>query len=574
MSKLIHRYRAAAIFCAVAVLVCELISKPFTTMNVCDDGPYIRMAQSFANTGHIVYNGWGAPMMAAKLCLAAVFIKLFGFSTTSVRMSTLLLAAVTAFIFQRTLVRSGTSERNATLGTLAVVISPLYLTLSVTFMTDIDGFFAIMLCLYGCVRALRSSADRSAIAWICFAVCTCAVFGTSRQIAWLGNLVMVPSTLWLLRSRRRVLLAGVVASAVGVLFILGCMYWLGKQPYVASVPLFKPFARSIALRQLSYILLEIPFLVLPVIALFIPRVFSTRPYVRILLPAVLLAYVVIAFHVRNAPHPILRFEPTAGFWGSWVTDYGVVTALLHPPIFLHTNASIVLTIVCLGGLLGVVVVALQARGAKSSPTPMDGPSWNQLAVLLLPFSIVYLIFVTVATGSLALIFDRYAIGLLGPAMIVLLRLYQEQVQPNLPFATVLLIIIMGAWGIIVTHNTFALNRARVDLANELHASGVPYTAIDGSWDYNLDTELDNSNHINSPMIKVPADAYVRPQPPLPGHCHGYWDEITPHVHAVYAVSFLPDECYGRAPFAPVQYRSWPLGTPVNLYAVRYAPPGE
>jgi hypothetical protein len=404
-------------------------------------------------------------------------------------------------------------------------------------------------------------------------VFTCAVFGTSRQIAWLGDLVMVPSTVWLLRSRRRIVLAGIAATAVGLLFILGCMHWLAKQPYIIPEPLIvRPFPTHEALRQLSYIVLEIPFLVLPVIAVFLPRIFKSRARIRFLLLGALLAYVVIASLSRNRANPILHLEPTAASAGSWVTVFGVFTTVPGAPIILHVGTLIVLTIVCLGGLLGVIAVVLQARGAKSSSPPADGLSWKQLGILLLPFSAAYLMVLVAAVGTTLTIFDRYAIGLFGPTMIVLVRLYQERVRRSLPLATVLLILVMGAYGIIVTHNTFALDRARVDLASELHSKGVPFTSIDGHWDYNLDTELENSNHINDRRIKIPADAFVTPPPVPSGSCKVFWNERTPHIQAVYGISFSPDSCYGRAPFAPVQYRPWPLRIPINLYSVRYAPP--
>lgn len=580
MSRLFHRFRGGAIFCALAVLVCELISKPFTTMNVCDDGPYILVARTFARTGRIVYNGGEAAMILSQIYLAQPFIKLFGNSVTSVRMSTLFIAVVMAFIFQRLLVRSGISERNAILGTLAVVISPMYLVLSATFMSDICGVFAVVLCLYGCVRAIRARGDRSAIAWICFAVSTCAVLGTSRQIAWLGDLVMVPSTLWLLRSRRRVLLAGTVATVVAFLFIIGCIHWLAKQPYVIPVPLLtRPFPKRIAIQQLSYIVLEVPFLVLPVVAAFLPRIFRSRPYIRFLLLAVLLAYVVIAFQSRKQMYPILHFEPTAGVWAGWINIFGAYAPGLEDvPVLLHTNALIVLTIACIGGLLGVIAVALQPGAASSTLPVAEDLSWKQLGVLLLPFSIAYLILLAAAAETTHTIYDRYAMGFFGPATIVLIRLYQERVQPRLPVTTIPLIIVMGAYGVIVTHNTFALDRARVDLINELHAKGVPFTSIDGGWDYNFDTELANSDHINDPRIKYPADAYVTPPSAPPNQCqpaaHRAASHLTPHVRAIYGVSFSADTCYGTAPFAPVQYRPWPLRTPINLYAVRYVPPGE
>jgi hypothetical protein len=126
-------------------------------MGISDDWPYILMAQKLAATGHVVYNGWASPMLGWQLYLAAAFIKLLGFSPTVVRMSILLVAAALAFVLQRVLVRANISERNATIGTLALVLSPLYLMLSVTFMTDISGLFAIVLCLYGCLRAFAGS---------------------------------------------------------------------------------------------------------------------------------------------------------------------------------------------------------------------------------------------------------------------------------------------------------------------------------------------------------------------------------------------------------------------------------
>src|SRR5437899_1842656 len=112
--RYVRRFHLQAIFCGLAVLACELISRPFTTMSVCDDGLYILMAETLARTGHIVYNGWAAAMMASQLYVAVVFIKLFGFSFTAVRMSTVMIAGLTAWVVQRTLVRTGVTERNAT----------------------------------------------------------------------------------------------------------------------------------------------------------------------------------------------------------------------------------------------------------------------------------------------------------------------------------------------------------------------------------------------------------------------------------------------------------------------------
>jgi hypothetical protein len=567
------RFRAPAVFCALAMVVCELMSSPYTTAGLCDDAMYIRMAKTLADTGHIVYNGWGAGMMVSQLYLGAAFIKLFGFSFTTVRMSTLLVAGVTAFVLQRTLVRAGVRERNATIGTLAVVLSPVYLMISATFMTDISGTFAIVVCLYGCLRALQASTDRSTIAWLCFAVATNALWGSSRQIAWLGVLVMVPCTLWLLRSRRRVLLAGAATTFAGAIFILACLHWLKIQPYTVPVPLLSNnFSIKLADHQLGAFLLDVPFLLLPIVATFLPEVRKCRPRTVFALATVLVAYILIALHHNGIGYGIVRLEPTSGDWVNVHGIYGGIYLHGSMPIFLNIPTQVLLTVLALGGVLGIAAVTARARRPVSFEKPATSPSWKQLSFLLVPFTVAYILLLIVATGTTNFIFDRYGIGLFPAVLIVLIRCYQERVQPRLPLASAILVAVFAVFGIVITHNNFAIERARVALANELHAHGVPDTSIDNGWEYNLDVELQHANHINLPLIQYPANAYV-PTTPLPaGTCDMLWPERTPHIRPLYAIAFNPNACYGLAPFTPVHYSRWPYA-PGTLYVVRALPAG-
>jgi hypothetical protein len=77
--------------------------------------------------------------------------------------------------------------------------------------------------------ALQATSDRATIAWLSFAIATNAICGTSRQIAWLGTLIILPSTLWLIRSRSRVFLVGAAATIGGALLVIACMAWLKHQ---------------------------------------------------------------------------------------------------------------------------------------------------------------------------------------------------------------------------------------------------------------------------------------------------------------------------------------------------------
>jgi hypothetical protein len=568
-------------FCALAVLICELISHPFAEMGISDDGPYILIARTLAATGHIVYNGWVEPMLAFQIYFSAGLIKLFGFSYSVTRLSSLITAMVLAFFLQRILVRCGVSERNATIATLALVLSPLYLVLSVTFMTDIFGLFGIVICFYGCLRALQSVSDRAAIAWLSFAVFSNALCGTSRQIAWLGILVIVPSTLWLLRSRRRVLFAGVAATLCGVLFLSACVQWLKHQPYVIAtrlVPITFPFANPVAeaahtIGEFAHTFLDIPFLLLPLFALFLPQIWKSRPPVRIVISIVSLAYLLLAIHLRIS-HADFLLEPTAGARGGWVGIHGIHEGTDlpgDPPVLIHTSLQVLLTVVSIGGLLGFVVSLLFPPTIPAT-TPIAETSsatlsWHQLRILLLPYAIAYtLLLIPRATNAL---YDRYMFGLLFVLLLCLVRLYQEKIDYRIPATGVLLVAVMAFFGIILTHNTFAFYRARVVLANELQAAGIPATSMDNGWEYNFDVEVEHAPSINYPDLVSPAHFYTTAPNPPPGPCHAFWYYFTPHVHPLYGASFDPNVCDGPAPFAPVHYARWPGLAAGTVYAVRY-----
>ncbi len=571
--QLARRYRIPALVCAFAVLVCELIAHPFTTMGVCDDGPYILIAQKLATTGHIIYNGPTTPILGWQLYLAAAFIKLFGFSFTTVRMSTLLVAMALAFLLQRILARTGINERNATLATLALVLSPLYLLLSVSFMTDITGLFAIVICLYSCLRALQASTSRSATAWLCFAVAANALCGTSRQIGWLGLLVIVPSTLWLVRAQRRVFFAGAAANLAGALFVLACIHWFNHQLYNVHESLFvKSFSVGHSVGELIHSFLDAAFLLFPIMALFLPQIYKSRPRILTALSATSLGYLLLAIHWRHS-HPDFLLEPTQV---NWVTAHGALESLAlngAPPVFLHTSVQILLTIVSVGGILGLIASFFQARSPLPAPTSSPCISWSELAILLGPFTLAYttLLIPRAATAGLV---DRYSLELLIVALICLIRYYQARIHPQLPRATILLVAITAIYGVVVTHNLFSFYRARVAIAAELHAAGIPDTSIDNGWEYNYVVELQHADFINDPRIVLPANAYVPTPPPPPGTCATNYYDTTPHIHARYGIAFDPNACRGLAPFSPVHYSRWFASQPGTIYVIYYTPPSQ
>jgi hypothetical protein len=126
----------------------------------------------------------------------------------------------------------------------------------------------------------------------------------------------------------------------------------------------------------------------------------------------------------------------------------------------------------------------------------------------------------------------------------------------------------------VIHNTFAFYRTRVALAAELRAAGIPDTSVDNGWEYNFGVELQHTDHINEPHIVTPVRGYVRSAPLPAGTCPMNLFDDTPHIRPAYGISFIPNACYGPAPFAPAHYSRWPYRTPGTLYVVRYVSPSN
>lgn len=558
-----------ALFCSAATLLCALATRPFAETGIGDDGPYIVTVKTLAATGHLAYTGWSTAMLGWQLYLGAAFVRLFGFSFTSVRMSTLLVAVALAFLLHRTMVRSGITADGATFGTLAIALSPLFLTLSLVFMTDIQGLFALTICLYACLRALQASSTRSSITWLCFAVAANVICGSSRQIAWLGVLVMVPSALWLLRANRQVLYAGLAATLLGDLGVFAAMRWFHQQPY--SIPehlVPTTFPILFMGSELARALLELPFLLLPIAVLFLFEIRKARPRAIIISLALLLGYLFIAAHHRF--QNVLILEPSQGIAGDWIAISGSEQSsglIGTPPQFIPIALQAFFAFLAFGGLIGLIVTFRNRSALLSGQKPTSVPSLRDLAILLGPFTAAYLLLlIPRATSGL---FDRYIFGLTFAAAIISLRYFQDRLSNRLPSWSAALVCLMALYAIATVHNRFAFFRARIALVQELLAAGVPETAIDSGWEHNFDVELRYAESLNDDRIVTPPHAIVEVPTPPEGHCHASFYEKTPHIHPLYGIAFDPLACAGPAPFAPVTYARWLSSTPGKLYVVRY-----
>jgi hypothetical protein len=561
-----------AFACALIPVLCYLLIRPYAEFGICDDPLYIKDAQKLALTGRIVYSGAEGPMLGWQLYLGALLIKLFGFSFTAVRFSTVIEAMATAFLLQRTFLRAGINSRNATLATVIFVLSPLHFPYVYTFMSDVSGVLGIVACIYMCLRALDAKSERSAIAWIVLAALSNAVGGTARQIVWFGVLVIIPCTVWLLRRNRRVLVAGCASSIAGACIVMAAMHWFAHQPLVNPGSQVPSRIDSLYLKNLGRVVLGslgvLTLFALPVLLLFAG---SLRTRTRYLAGAIAILSIAPIYLLK-----IDKWPDNAAF--NAITSLAVERLNDLAAQGMHLAAGrdslrIVLTGAAVFGLLCLVSSFFASERDRTLPEREPSAiSWPKLAVLLGPFSVAYILLIA---GHVAF-YDRYFMPLLVILLLVLTRYYQQRVSANLPWASVLLVVLFGGFSLVATHDAFASYRGYAAAASEIQSGGVLATAILGPDQFEWWTELNLPGYINDPHPTFKGAYTARYGFFVPANCeknlfYGILLGGYPDIQPEYAVSANPRECGGQVAYPPVTYRTWIAPQVNTIYALRLPP---
>ena len=549
--------------CALALALCVIAAHPVVEMGMNDDWSYIWSARVLANTGHVVYNGWATAMLGWQLYLGALFIKLFGFSFTAVRASTLVVAMASVALLQRIFVRLGAREWNATLATLTIALSPLFLAVTFSFMSDIAGLFTLLVCVYCCIRAMQAEYDGVVCGWLIAAAVFDVTGGTVRQVAWLGALAMVPSTAWWLRRRRGVLPLGAALWLLSVISIVACMHWFSVQPYSLAEPLLAGRAVHTALAETGVAIirdvLALCVFLLPVTIAFAVQALRTHRRSRrfttaavvVALTATLLAGADWLLASRH--HSLRMITP---FSRNLVTARGMIdlpSLLGERPDVIPVWLRIVLCVLIAASLVGLWMCVREApKNRREQPFEAHTLSGSALLALLGPFTAAYVLLLV----TRAQIFDRYLLPLLLVPVILLIRFFQQRYGDRLPAASLVLVIVFAVFGVAALHDVFALSRARLEAANALRSQGIPRDQFRAGFEYDAWTQLERTGYINDPRLRTPTGSYHTAQKStLPQGCQLWFTDETPSVHGRYGLSFDRGVCHATG-LPPTSYTTW------------------
>jgi hypothetical protein len=510
---------------------------PVAEMPYGDDTMYTHVALNLARTGHLAYNGGETPVLVLHAFWGAFFIRLFGFSFTWVRFTTIPFALGAVGFCYLLVRRAGLQASAAVLVTLLFGLSPLFLPVAVTFMTDVPCLFFMFGSLYFFTRAAEESVNWRGYGWLALGVATGFTGGTGRQAAWFVPLVILPYLAWIRRQQIWFAVASLAGWSLVLAAVAGIMSWFNRQLYVipqpsllselkkaAKTPLWEVNATA---RLLLMLLLMCLPAALPLVLRGLADIWQGAHARKIIVAALLLGTATAVFI-----HPSLASIPWLASTLNWEGINGSAPLPGRPIVLTRPiRAVVALTVYAVGCILAGELANIRSL-ARRAWRPFVDPSGNQFALAAMSLiSVVYFAMVVIRETDFD-IFDRYLLPILPWAATVLLLWCGKDDRAErlkkraMPLAWALLAV-LASYAIASTQDLWALARARVSATQKLEAAGVPRTTIDAGFEYNAWTELMISGRMNNRSVVNPPGAY---RPEL---------SQTPSVIPVYRLEYAP-----------------------------------
>ena len=518
------------------LLACAL-ANPFGDFPLNDDWAYGRNVYYLVEEGRLAFSEWPAMTLVAQVLWGAAWCKLFGFSFTVLRFSTLVLGLAGLFAFYASLRELGGSRRLSVWSALVLGLNPLYFSLSFTFMTDVPFLALFLLSIFLFIKAWGSGRVGHIVIGTLLAIAATLI----RQFGLLAPLAF--GLAWLGRERNiKSVWPALAPLAFTWLAMQGYTGWLEQQQGL-SVHFGRPedalkgffstaFWTHVSWRPGAFLFYWGVFL-LP----FTFRQWPTWPKGKMewgfLIGLVALAVL--------AAIPAWPYLPTGNVWdglslGPKVLKDTYFGKNLNPELN-PGGWGVVKILAFIGGgsFLWQWVLHFRREGFSFSALHFPGP--GSIPGLALLGYLLYLL-----AGHY--FFDRYHL----PALPLLMLLLVSAKAPGLskrPWLAGGLLLGMATFSIAATHDYLAWNRARWRLLDSMvEQEGISPNKIDGGFEFNGWHE-------------------TGPRNPLQRYGKGWWFVAEDD----YALSFGPLDCYTKYK-AAVFHRWLPPGKDSMLVSVR------
>jgi hypothetical protein len=593
-----------ALLCGLISTVAVLLVNPRAEVGLFDDWAYTLTARELAQDGVLRFHGWETALAFIQSGWAALWVRAFGFSYTLVRLTNLPFVFACGGLLYLLCRMADLSPRAALFGTLVLTLSPVYLPLTASFMTDVPGLFFLLAVIYCFSRAMPSQHGngRHSGVWLASATVLAVLGGTNRQTIWLAPLVCLPyaATAWRAeRAKRRLALCLWVVSVAAV----GGLYrWQAAQPFNIQDATGEQLIQ--ALRQPAFATGQAVQHLGKFILLLVPALFGTpflwaalrrlpRGFVVLAVVLSMGACVIAVLPPRFLPAMMGSGDPRNPYLAPWdhdgnlVTSKGVLNAhlttlgdrpdVLPRAVWVSLTGLVAFVFLILVGEFIRLVGSRFALPKRIPPAESPVPGWPPVLRLLGLYGAVYLptLQPRLLSGNA---FDRYHLPLLLLCVLGLLWHGRHTTHPRVltdrwcRFGWGLLAA-FALFALTTTHDYLAMMRAIATASRHLEASGVRRSDLSAAFEYDCWTEAESNGYVNDSRIRRPPNAYraARRRRPVPlDGAAPFWWGLTPSVQPRWLV--VNSVQRGLLwPSMSVEYHRWlPLGRG-HVYAQRLPP---
>lgn len=463
----------AGVLCGVAVLLPALLALATGSFSLPqnDDWSYRRIAEHFAQTGHVVSNGWPSMTLIGQLLWSWPFLRVFGDHGWVYTFSTVVLSAIGVFsayfIARRVLARSW-----AAAAVLLVAAVPGFAWSTSTFMTDMPAFAAELACLALGLAALDHRGRRR---WAFLGgALVVGVFGFAiREFALVAPVAVLVGVGAGDTPRRRYWY--LVVGALMLVVVAVIFSWWSHLPGFLHETFAIPVRGSVILAAHGYY--TVAFLLSPAV------VFCAWRRLRLRLSwATVTTVAVVALGVEIDRHfgPLFtgNYLDPQGTTGGY-SLYGGRPTLLPGPLWdLLRGIGIVS-----GGLLAGIAVTVDRRALRRWQSSMMGT----------PIGVIWIFSIVAATGMFLFVltdyglYDRYLWSIVFAFGVLLLH-YSPPVPPAswprfvtgiIAALSVLLVLVSTA----LTVNADSYSVARWHAGQIAVSLGVPANEVDAGFEW-------------------------------------------------------------------------------------------
>src|SRR6266404_2940738 len=208
---------AAALLVGLWLVAAALVD-PRADVPLLDDWTYAFSVERLLAGKGFAVSSWSSTFPPAQIAWGTLFAALGGFSFTTLRLSTLVLAALGTVAFYALLRALGCSAGRALVGALTLALYPVFFVLSFTFMTDVATVAALVASLAAIVRGRLETG--LALALVGFLVRPVAVAIPLAVLATAALQRALP------RRSRAAVLAVATLAAMAAVTAIAPRYWL------------------------------------------------------------------------------------------------------------------------------------------------------------------------------------------------------------------------------------------------------------------------------------------------------------------------------------------------------------